>query len=132
MSTRSRAGGENHHTVAGSILDALGRGALIATASIIVGAMIGTSQLASLGMWLLGVSAAAGVGLVVGAALVKNAGCGRDDAEAEEPPQKAEVLTLVTAMPVVLEPEAASPAERRRAYAELVTGDGQHQHGHGR
>lgn len=102
---------------------------MIATASIIVGAMIGTSHLATFGLLLLGASAAAGVGLTVGAFLVKNAGCGRDDADSAEPRQPAEVLTLVTAMPMVLEPEAATPPKQGRAYVELVTSDGQHQHG---
>ena len=127
MRRRYSDDGETHHTVGASILDALGRGALIGTASIIVGAMIGTAHLASFGLWLLGVSAAAGVGLTVGAALVKNAGCNRDDGEASEPRQTAKALSLAVALP-----ENVSPVEQRTDHAERVTRKRDQQHGHGR
>ena len=132
MRRRYSDDGENHHTVGAKVLEACGRGLLIGTASLLLGAVLGTSHLASVGLWTLGAAAALGVGLHIGAAIAHNIGCRRDDAEADEPEQRADVLTLVTAMPVVLEPEAATPAERRRAYVELVTGDAQQQQGHGR
>ena len=122
--------GENHFTVGASLLDALGRGALIGTASIIVGAMLGTAHVAEFGMWLLGLSTAAGVGLTVSAALCKNAGRNRHDPEPEGR-QPAEGLSLVQVTPV-LEVDAGTPAERRAAFVELVGRHLERQHGHGR
>jgi hypothetical protein len=70
---------ETPRTVSASVLDALGRGFLIATASFLAGTMLGTAHLA-VGTWtigVLGVIAAGGVGCLVGSALVKNLGCQR-------------------------------------------------------
>ena len=80
--------------------------------------MVGTAQLAALGLWTLGIAAAVGVGLTVGSAVVKNAGCGRGEPEPEGAPHAAEVFSLVSVMPVVL--EDATPTERSGGYVELL------------
>lgn len=111
MRRGERGDGENHYTVGASLLDACGRGVLIATAGIVVGVLMGTAPpaAASLGLWMLGLSAAAGAGLLIGGAIVKNAGCARrEDGPDGEPDRMAGVLTLlVHAVPGVPEAEAA-------------------------
>jgi hypothetical protein len=130
MRRRYRDDGETHHTVGAKILEACGRGLLIASASLVLGAVLGTSNLASVGLWTLAAAASIGIGLHIGAAIVHNAGCDRDDGEAAEPRQAAEVLSLAAALPVEL--EAVHPAEQRPGYAEQITRDRDQQHGHGR
>ena len=130
MSQRPSNDCENHLTVSASLLDGLGRGALISVGSILVGIALGTAHAAQFGMSLLGLSIAAGVGLTIGAALCKNAGRNRHD-PAPEPRQTAEGLSLVHVTPV-LEVDADTPAERRAAFVELVGRRMEHRHGHGR
>jgi hypothetical protein len=111
---------ENKHTIGGNILDALGRGALIAVSGVIVGALLGTAHVAALGFWLLGVSAAAGVGLTVGAAMCKNAGRSWNGPEPEQIRHAAEVVCEVADVPVVLESDFSMPAQRQGGFVELV------------
>ena len=112
---------ENKHTIGGNILDALSRGLLIATAGVIVGSLLGTAHVAAFGFWVLGLSAAAGVGLSVGAAMCKNAGRNWNDPEPEEVRQTAEILCEIADLPpVVLEADFSMPAERRAGFVELV------------
>lgn len=68
-------------TVAAGILDALGRGFLIATAGVVAGMMFGTVNLAAMGLgfWTFGVAAASGIGCMISSALVRNAAYDRDD-----------------------------------------------------
>lgn len=75
--------GETLHDVASDILHALGKGFLIASAGVLLGAVIGTNHLAAFGLWTVGVAAAMGVGSVIGAAILRNAGCGRRESEPE-------------------------------------------------
>jgi hypothetical protein len=131
MRRRYSDDGENHHTVGAKILEACGRGLLIATAGLVLGAMLGTSHLASVGAWTLGLAAAAGAGLTIGAAIVHNMGCCPRDAEPEDSRQKAEVLTLAT-VPSVLEAETGTPTERRSRYMVLLEQEREQQHGHRR
>ena len=126
MRRRYSDDGENHHTVGAKILDGFARGLLIATSSLVLGAMLGTSNLAAVGLWTLGVAAAVGVGLHIGAGIVHNIGCGEREAEPAKSPQAAEVLSLAT-MPRVLEAEAGRPAEGRRLYVELVSRSAENQ-----
>jgi hypothetical protein len=97
---------DTHHTVAGGILDALGRGFLIATAGLVAGLMFGTAHLASLSLWTVAVAAAAGAGCMVGSALVRNAGF--DDCGQEEAPPAAGVGKVMAASPAM----DAAPGER--------------------
>jgi hypothetical protein len=77
------AGGQNrdtHHTVSAGILEALGKGLLIATGGLMAGILFGTTHLASLSLWTVAVAAASGAGCIFGSALVRNAGfdgCGQ-------------------------------------------------------
>jgi hypothetical protein len=110
-----------HHAVGSGIMDALGRGFLIATAGLVLGAVVGTSQLAALGLWTLGVAGATGVGLMIGSALVKNAGCNRPEPASGEARQAGEVIALAGVTPVVLDAEAGTPAERQGQFVLLLT-----------
>jgi hypothetical protein len=92
---------ETHHTVSAGILDALGRGFLIATAGVVAGALFGTANLAAMGLWTVGVAAASGVGCMVGSALVRNAACNRCEPEFGEAPEAASDGKVVTRAPVV-------------------------------
>ena len=98
------AGGQyrdTHHTVSASILEALGRGFLIATAGLVAGLMFGTAHLAELSLWTVGVAAASGVGCMVGSALVRNAGFDGGGQEAEDPAPAARVETSLAASPAM-------------------------------
>jgi hypothetical protein len=128
MRRRYSDDGENHHTVGAKILEACGRGLLIATAGLVLGAMLGTSHLASVGAWTLGLAAAAGAGLTVGAAIVHNMGCCPREEEPDESRRPAEVLTMGR-LSAVFEPEAVSPGEQRRTYVELVSRSPEQQQG---
>jgi hypothetical protein len=48
---------DTHHTVSASILESIGKGFLIATATFVEGLMFGTAHLAAMGLWMLGVAA---------------------------------------------------------------------------
>jgi hypothetical protein len=71
-------------TVAANILDACGRGFLIATAGVVAGLMFGTVHLAAmgLGLWTIGVAATGGVGCLIGSALVRQVAYDRGGARA--------------------------------------------------
>jgi hypothetical protein len=109
-----------HHAVSAGIMDALGRGFLIATAGIVVGAMVGTAQLAALGLWTLGIAAAAGVGLTIGSALVKHAGCKATEPETEAARQHGEIMAFVASLPVVIEGEAVTLSDQPMGYVALL------------
>jgi hypothetical protein len=81
---------DTHHTVSAGILEALGKGFLIATAGVVAGLLFGTAPMASMGLWTVGVAAASGVGCMVGSALVRNAGCDRCEMTSGSP-QAAQV-----------------------------------------
>jgi hypothetical protein len=131
MRRRYSDDGKNHHIITASILEACGRGLLIATAGLVLGAMLGTSNLAAVGLWTLGVAAAVGVGLHIGAGIVHNIGCGGREAEPEESRQTAEVHSMAK-LPSVLAAESGTPAERRAGYVVLLDQEREQQHGHRR
>src|SRR5262245_57101445 len=87
--SKHRDARETHHTVSAGILDALGRGFLIATASVLAGLCFGTAHLA-IGLWAIGLAAASGVGCMVGSALIRNAGCDRCEKKAGGSPRPLE------------------------------------------
>jgi hypothetical protein len=102
---------DTHHTVSAGILDAVGRGFLIATAGVVAGLMFGTAPLAALSLWTVGVAAASGVACMIGSALVRNAGCDRCEENGGGSLQTANVREVVTAMPGV-EADGVAPEER--------------------
>ncbi len=128
--------GETKRDVAGDILHALGKGFLIGSAGIMLGAVLGIHHLAALGLWALGAAAAMGAGCVIGSALVRNAGSSGDrrEWEAERARQHGRILAIVHSLPVVLDGEAVRLAdepvgyvaliERRREADQARTGDG--------
>ena len=112
--------GETRHDVAGDILHALGKGFLIGSAGILLGAVLGIHHLATIGLWTLGAAGAMGAGCVIGAALVRNAGCDRREPESEDARQAGEVMAVEAVLPVVLDAEAVTPAERQGRYVLLL------------
>src|SRR5690242_17945406 len=101
---------ETPRTVSAGVLDALGRGFLIATASFLAGTMLGTASL-PVGMWTLGVIAAGGIGCLVGSALVKNMGCHRWEKKSGWAPHAANVRKVAAATPAVEAAEEVAPEE---------------------
>jgi hypothetical protein len=120
---------DTHHTVAAGIMEALGKGFLIATAGVVAGLIIGTAPLASIGMWTVGVAAASGVGCMIGSALIRNAGFDRCEIDSGGSPQAAISRDGMAAMQG-LESGGAAPEER---WARRVAmSSQQHEHGTGR
>jgi hypothetical protein len=120
---------DTHHTVSAGILDALGRGFLIATAGVVAGILFGTAHLAAMGLWTLGLAAASGVGCMISSALVRNAGCDRGEKNVGGSPRAADVRKVMAAMPAV-EAAAEVAPEERRARRRVMTGR-QREHGTG-
>jgi hypothetical protein len=118
---------DTHHTVSAGILDALGRGFLIATAGVVAGALFGTAHLAAMSMWTVAVAAASGVGCMIGSALVRNAGCDRCEKRVARSPRAAHVRKGMAAMPVV---EAAEDVAHEDRWARRMAMIGR-QHGTG-
>ena len=106
---------DSHHTVSAGILDALGRGLLIATAGVVAGLMFGTTHLTALSLWTIAVAAASGVGCMVGSALVRNAGCDRCETKVGGSARAANVRKGVADMLAVEAGEDAAPEEAWRA-----------------
>lgn len=120
---------DTHHTVSAGILEALGKGFLIATAGVVAGLMFGTAPMASMGLWTVGVAAASGVACMIGSALVRNAGCGGGEDEIAESPRAGNVRGMA-ATPVV---EAAAEIESEDCRARRrVTASRERSHGTGR
>ena len=119
---------DTRHTVSAGILDALGRGFLIATAGLAAGLMFGTAHLAALSLWTVAVAAGSGVACMIGSALVRNARydhCEEIDAAAQTDSAKS-----MAPMPVVEAP-ADIVAEENRARRMVMSGR-QREHGTGR
>jgi hypothetical protein len=98
--------GETHHDLASNILHALSKGFLMASAGILLGAVLATHHLAAFGLWTLGGTAAIRAGCVVGSALVRSAGCARRGPETEQARRAREVAAIVRTLPVMLYGEA--------------------------
>ena len=112
--------GETRHDVASDILHALGKGFLIGSAGILLGAVLGTTQLAALGLWTLGAAAAMGAGCVIGSALIRNAGCDRREPETDQARQHREIMVIARSLPVVLDGEAVRLADEPLSYVALI------------
>ena len=123
------AGGQyrdTHHTVSAGIMEALGKGLLIATAGLIAGLMFGTTHLPELSLWTVGVAAASGIGCMVGSALVRNAGFDGGGQEAEDPAPAARIEKAMAASPA-MDIAGDGPEEcraRRRVTASRERGQG--------
>jgi hypothetical protein len=109
--SKHREARDTHHTVSAGILDALGRGFLIATAGVVAGTFFGTAHLAAMGLWMIGLAAVSGVGCMIGSALVRNAGCDRCERKVGGSVRATHVGKDVGARTVV-EVEEAAPEER--------------------
>lgn len=121
---------DTHHTVSAGILESLGKGFLIATASVVAGMMFGTAQLAAMGLWMIGVAAVSGVGCMIGSALVRNLGCDRCETEVGESSRSAHVRKGMAEIPVV---EAAGDVATEDRWARRMVMNGrQREHGLGR
>ena len=103
---------DTHHTVSARILDAVGRGFLIATAGVVAGAMFGTANLTAIGVWTTVVAAASGVACMICSALVNNAGCDRGELDGGGSPEVANVRQVMAAMPGVEVAENIASEER--------------------
>ena len=102
-------------TVAAGILDALGRGFLIATAGVLAGVMFGTVHLAAmgLGLWTIGIAAASGVGCMISSALVRNAAYDRGGKNAGGAPEAGKInKPPVAATPTIEAAEDVAPEKR--------------------
>jgi hypothetical protein len=122
---------DTHHTVSAGILDALGRGFLIATAGVVAGVMFGTANLTGLGLWTVAVAAASGVGCMIGSALVRNAGCDHCEKNVGASPRVAKVRKATAAMPNVEATRDDVAPEERWTRRIAKTGQ-QREHGAGR
>jgi hypothetical protein len=125
--SKQRDARDTHHTVSASILDALGRGFLIATAGVVAGLMFGTANLAALSLWTIAVAAASGVGCMIGSALVRNAGCDRCEKKVGGSTRAAHAMEVTAAMPTV--EAAADVASEERWARRMVMGRKQREHG---
>jgi hypothetical protein len=112
-SSKHRDARDTHHTVSAGILDALGRGFLIATAGVMAGAIFGTANLAAIGLWTIGVAAASGVACMIGSALVRNAACDRCEKNVSGSPRAATVRMVAAARPVVDADKDVEPEDHR-------------------
>jgi hypothetical protein len=124
---KHRQARDTHHTVSAGILDALGRGFLIATASVLAGLWFGTAQLA-IGLWAIGVAAASGVACMIGSAVVRNAGCDHCEQKTGGSPQAIEVRKFLAGMEAAEDIAPEDDRARRRVMAgrqhERATGVG--------
>jgi hypothetical protein len=119
-------------TVAANILDACGRGFLIATAGVVAGLMFGTVHLAAmgLGLWTIGVAATGGIGCLVGYALVRQAAYDRGGAKAAAAPGSPTLGKSRGAMPAG-EPARDDAHEEHRARRRVLASR-RREHGMGR
>jgi hypothetical protein len=128
--SKHRDARDTHHTVSAGILESVGRGFLIATATVVAGVVIGTAHLAAMGLWMVGLAAASGVGCFIGSALVKNAGYDRCEKKVGGSPHAPKVSKVMAAMPVVEAVGDVGPEER---WARRVAmSDRQRENGAGR
>jgi hypothetical protein len=123
-------GRDTHHTVSAGILESVGRGFLIATATVVAGVVIGTAQLAALGLWMVGAVAVSGVGCFIGSALVKNAGYDRCERKVGGSPRSPKLGKAIAATPVV--DDAGDVASEERWARRVAASDRQREHGTGR
>jgi hypothetical protein len=122
--------GDTQRTVSAGVLEALGKGFLIATAGLLAGLMFGTAHMPAISLWTVAVAAASGVGCMVGSALINHAEQKRWTKKPGWMPHAANVRKLRPAMPAV---EAATDVAPEEFRARRMVMDGrQREHGSGR
>jgi hypothetical protein len=94
---------ETHHSVSANIMEAVGRGLLIATAGIVLGAILGTSDIARFGAGMLVGSGVVGAACMIGSACIRNAGCKVREADERQACQAAEIMAFVAMQPLVIQ-----------------------------
>lgn len=102
--------------VSASVLEALGKGLLIATASVVAGLWFGTVNAAA-GMWAIGLVATGGIACTVGSVLVKHMRCGHYERKTGGSPDAANASKVTAPTPAVEAAEDIAPEEfgaRRR------------------
>ena len=131
---KQRDARDTHHTVSAGILDALGRGFLIATAGVVAGIMFGTVHLAAmgLGLWTIGVAAAGGIGCMIGSALIRNTGRHRIEKKAGESAHAPDVRKLEAPVPALEAAGEVAPEERRARRMVMTSRLREHGAGGGR
>jgi hypothetical protein len=128
--SKTSDGRDTHHTVSAGILESVGRGFLIATATVVAGMMFGTAHLAAMGLWMVGLAAASGVGCFIGSALVKNAGYDRCEKNIGGSPRSPKVSKAIAATPVV--DDAGDVASEERWARRIVMSGREPDQGPGR
>ena len=120
-------------TVAANILDACGRGFLIATAGVLAGLMFGTVHLAAmgLGLWTIGVAATGGIGCLIGSALVRQAAYDRGGAKAVAVPESPTLGKSRDATPAVERDRDDAPEDHRARRRVLASRRREHGMGRG-
>jgi hypothetical protein len=123
---------DTHHTVSAGVLESLGKGFLIATASVVAGMMFGTAHLAAMGLWMIGVAAVSGVSCMIGSALVRNAGCDSCEKKAGGSPRVARAGKGMAATPVVEAAGDVASEERWARRMAMINREREHGTGVGR
>ena len=116
---------DTHHTVSAGVIEALGKGLLIATGGLIAGITFGTTNITDLSLWAVGVAAVSGVACMVSSALLRNAGFDGGGQDADRPSPAPGAGKGIEATPVV---EAAAEVEECRARQRLAAS---RERGHG-
>jgi hypothetical protein len=112
---------ETRHTISANILEAIGRGLMIATAGLVLGAILGTSSAAArFGAGALVASGVIGAGCMIGSALVRNAGCRSRAQEVDEPSETVEITAFMAMHPLLLQQETEGPGEQPARYVERL------------
>ncbi|HEX4138972.1 MAG TPA: hypothetical protein VHY09_01390 [Candidatus Methylacidiphilales bacterium] len=94
---------------------------MLATAGLVLGAILGTSSAAArFGAGALVASGAIGAGCMIGSALVRNAGCRSHAREDEESSPSAELVGFLAVQPIVVEPESVEHEESQSGYVEWL------------
>jgi hypothetical protein len=120
---------DTHHTVSAGVLESVGKGFLISTATVVAGITFGTAHLAAMGLYMLGVAAIVGVACMIASALVRNAGHDR----CEQKPAGVSRATHARKAPEVTPAvDAASDVAPEERWARRVAASGrQREHGLG-
>jgi hypothetical protein len=111
---------ETHHTISANIIEAVGRGLLIATAGIVLGAFLGTADAGRFGAGLLAGSGLMGAACLVGSGLLRNADCRRREQEAEQKCLTADIMPFVAMQPLVIQHDTAEHGAEVVGYADRI------------
>jgi hypothetical protein len=118
---------DTHHTVSADILNALGKGCLIATGGLIAGILLGTANPALLSLFTVAIAAVSGVGCIIGSAVVRNAGFDVCEQDVERSTPEVRVGKSMAESPTLgegLDGAAEDWGARRRVMASRERGHG--------